>query len=270
MDFPFAVELANTSGWDMANVDFEYMSTLEPNGCFVLWQGRKRTGMATCISYGKVGWFGNLAVKSEFRRKGAGKFLVEHAIDYLRKKGVKCVGLYAYQHLSGFYERIGFKALDDFIVLKGILHGTAPERKELANAGKDVAKLAEFDTDCLGWQRERLLRSMLREEGNLSYISSINDSVQGFVMAKVYGEMAEVGPLISRCGQESVALRLARTVLAELNGLEVYAYAPSSEKLLLDVFLDAGLKEKFRVTRMFLGSATAESCVYMPESLERG
>ncbi len=270
-DFPFAVELANMSGWDMADVDFEYMSTLEPDGCFVLWQGRERVGIATCINYGKLGWFGNLAVKSEFRRKGAGRFLVEHAIEYLEKQGVKSVGLYAYQHLLGFYERIGFKPLDDFIVLNGTLQAKIAKGKEPANANEnDIAKLAKFDTDCLRWERERLLQSMLREEGNLCYVSSINGDTQGFVMAKVYGEVAEIGPLISKRDREPVALKLAGAVLTKLNGLEVYAYLPACEKLLLDVFLAAGLKEKFRVTRMFLGSATAQSCVYMPESLERG
>ena len=71
-DFPFATELANTMDWNMATEDFQFMQSLEPEGCFVLYDGAKRLGIATCISYGKMGWFGNLIVKEEYRNRGAG------------------------------------------------------------------------------------------------------------------------------------------------------------------------------------------------------
>ena len=57
-DYMFAVELANTMNWNMTVEDFKFNSRLEPNGCFVLFDDSKRVGVATCISYGSVGWFG--------------------------------------------------------------------------------------------------------------------------------------------------------------------------------------------------------------------
>jgi hypothetical protein len=122
----------------------------------------------------------------------------------------------------------------------------------------------------MGWDRLRMFESMLREEGNLCYCSTANAEIRGFMMAKVYGEAAEIGPLVCRQDQEHVALGLVETILSELDGSEVHAYVPASETEILDLFLKAGLKEKFRVTRMFLGSVDAQNCVYMPESLERG
>src|SRR5665648_150285 len=113
-DYPFAVELANTMNWNMANEDFEFAATLEPGGSFLLVEGSKRLGIATCVSYGKVGWFGNLIVKEGNRKKGGGTTLVTHAIDYLHAKGVETIGLYAYPHLVGFYGSLDFKADDDF------------------------------------------------------------------------------------------------------------------------------------------------------------
>ena len=83
-DYIFATDLANTMDWNMAPVDFQFMTSLEPEGSFVLFDGLKQVGIATCISYGKVGWFGNLIVKDETRKKGAGSMLVKHAVDYLR------------------------------------------------------------------------------------------------------------------------------------------------------------------------------------------
>ena len=61
-DFPFAVQLANTMDWNMAESDFEFMTKLEPDGCFLAFQAEEPVGIATCVSYGKTGWFGNLSV----------------------------------------------------------------------------------------------------------------------------------------------------------------------------------------------------------------
>ncbi len=101
----------------MAPEDFEYMLNLEPQGCFVLFDGSERIGIATCISFGKVGWFGNLIIKEKCRKKGAGSLLVKHAVDYLQSRGVKTIGLYAYPNLLNFYSRQGFKEDEDFSVL---------------------------------------------------------------------------------------------------------------------------------------------------------
>ena len=93
----------------MAPEDFQFMTQLEPEGCFVLFDDSKPIGIATCISYGKVGWFGNLIVKEEYRSKGAGSLLVKHAINYLHGKGVETIGLYAYPNLIKFYGNLGFR-----------------------------------------------------------------------------------------------------------------------------------------------------------------
>jgi N-acetylglutamate synthase-like GNAT family acetyltransferase len=270
-DFPFAVELANTLSWDMASVDFEYMLTLEPCGCFVLWQDHERIGMATCVNYRKMGWFGNLAVKPEFRRNGAGTFLVRHSVQHLKNKGVEAIGLYAYQHLTGFYGNLGFKPFDDFVVLNGIAQKTNGDSNRFPKAAKkDIYALTKFDSCCMGWDRKKLFESLFQEEGNVCYYEAEKNFIQGFVMAKIYDVMAEVGPLVCKRDHSHIAIEFVKSILAKLNGLRLYAYVPSKEAEILELFLESGLTEKFRVTRMFLGSVGAESCIYMPESMERG
>jgi len=256
--------------WNMAESDLQFMKKLEPDGCFVLWQAQERVGIATCISYGKTGWFGNLAVKEEYRNEGAGTFLVKNAVEYLRNRGVETVGLYAYQHLVGFYKRVGFKPQDEFAVLNGV---TVAYRQldmlRVANE-KDVQMLVEFDQRCFGWNRDRLLKSILREKGNLCFFSVQNGEISGFVGAKAYDEMAEIGPLVCRQDSRDVAVELLKSILSRLKKLDVYVCVPVKEKALMETLQKAGLKEKFRLTRMFLGPVPAQSCVYMPESLERG
>ena len=269
-DFPFAVQLANTMDWNMSEEDFEFMLKLEPLGCFVLFEDEERVGIATCISYGKTGWFGNLAVKEEHRKKGAGTFLVKHAISYLQKRGVETVGLYAYQHLIGFYENVGFKPYDEFVVLSGKTVPIPAEEAFREANEDDLPALIEFASRCLGDDRQKLLKPVLLGKGNICFFSAHNNEISGFAAAKVYEEMAEIGPLLCQRDSVDVAVALLKSTLRRLSDVEVFVCVPAKEKILLEASEAAGLEEKFRVTRMFLGSVAAQNCVYLPESLERG
>ncbi len=269
-DFPFAVQLANTMNWNMAVEDFDFMVKLEPQGCFVLFRGSERLGICTSVSFGRVGWFGNLVVKGGYRREGAGSLLVKHAIDYLKNKGVETIGLYAYPHLISFYESFGFKPDIDFLVLQGKA-GFPPTEGVVREAKKqDVPEVIDFDSQCFGANRKKLLELILLNKGNLCYIATENDGIGGYVAAKVYDKMAEVGPLVCNASRVEAAVMLLKTILSRLNGLAVSMYIPKKEAALLNMLSKAGFREDFGVARMFLGPAVAKNCIYMAESLERG
>ncbi|HLN45691.1 MAG TPA: GNAT family N-acetyltransferase, partial [Candidatus Sulfotelmatobacter sp.] len=268
-DFPFAVQLANTMDWNMTEYDFKFNQSLEPDGCFTLLHNHERVGIATCINYGKIGWFGNLVVETKHRGKGAGSFLVNHAVEYLRNKGVESVGIYAYKHLPKFYGDIGFKAQDEFGLFSGQITKATPQDGPQQAHKRDIMPLIEFDRQCFGWNRQKLIEAILCPETNVCYYYASSGKIIGFVMAKVYDEMAEIGPLVSYPNPE-VAAKLLSQVLYHLKGLEVYVCIPIDEIGLLESLSTAGLKERFRLTRMFLGSIITQNCVCVPESLERG
>ncbi len=269
-DFPFATKLANTMNWNMTTEDFQFARSLEPQGCFVLYDGAKRVGIATCIGYGKMGWFGNLIVKEEYRNRGAGSFLVKHAIDYLQGKGAETIGLYAYPELTGFYSSLGFRQDEDFSVLHAqALESSATETLQSVRT-QNIAAIVEFDRRYFGGDRRRLLEPIILEEGNLSYYVSEDNAVVGYVAATVYEKTAWVGPLICKEGNLAVAVSLLKAVFGKLRGKSVYVVLPKKEDALADVFFRVGFREDFFVSRMFLGRAVAENCIYMAESLERG
>jgi GNAT superfamily N-acetyltransferase len=271
-DLSFAVQLANTMNWNMTPADFEFMIKLEPNGCFVLLHGQERLGIATSVSFGKTGWFGNLVVKEKFRKAGAGRLLIRHAIDYLKSQGVETIGLYAYPHIVKFYERaLGFEPGIDFLVLKGKAEVPSAAQKGVKAAKRqDIPGIIDFDCRCFGANRQKLLESIILNKGNLCYISTENNEIKGYVAAKVNGKMAEVGPLMCHVNREEEAVLLLRTILSRLSGLEIFMYIPKKEALLLNMLYEAGFEEDFRVVRMFLGPAVAQNCICTAESLERG
>lgn len=269
-DFQFATKLANTMDWKMANEDFEFMLSLEPEGCFVAFQGSTRVGIATCISFGKVGWFGNLIVKQKHRKKGVGSLLVRHAVSYLQSRGVQTIGLYAYPHLTGFYGNLGFKSEKDFSVLHvETLDSLAAET--LSRAGRrQIQAIEKFDSCCFGGNRKRLLESIILGKSNLCYYKSEGNKVEGYVAATVYEKTAWIGPLICREGKVDVAVSLLKAVLGKLTGKSVYAVLPKKETALSDMLSSAGFRKDFSVSRMFLGQPVAKNCIYIAESLERG
>ena len=269
-DFPFAVELANTMKWNMTKEDFEFNTKLEPNGSFVLLCGQERIGIATCISYGRIGWFGNLIVNENYREKGAGTLLVKHAIKYLESTGVTTIGLYAYEHLINFYCNLGFKKNSDFVVLKAEKTKYLEAEKQATMKECDLPALINFDNQCFGASREKLLTQILLRKGNACFVSTENGEVKGYVAAKIYGEIAEVGPLVTSKNHRESAISLLRSVLVRVANLEVLMCLPASETELLKIAFEAGFQKEVHVARMFLGSAVAENCVYLAESLERG
>jgi GNAT superfamily N-acetyltransferase len=269
-DFLFATQMANTMNWNMATEDFEFMASLEPEGCFVVFQGSERLGIATSISFGKVGWFGNLIVKENTRNKGVGSLLVKHAVNYLQSKGVKTIGLYAYPHLISFYSNLGFKRDEDFSVLHTDALGSLTAETLPKIGTQQIQAIAEFDSRCFGGNRKKLLESIILEKDNLGYYMFEGNAVGGYGAAKVYEKMAELGPLICPAGHVDGAVSLLKGVLAKLTGLSVYAVLPKKEIALADMLFSFGFKEDFCVSRMFLGQAVSKNCIYMAESLERG
>ena len=269
-DFLFATELANTMDWNMAPEDFQFNSILEPEGCLILFDDSKPLGIATCISYGKVGWFGNLIVKEEARHRRAGSLLVKHAIDYLQDKGVETIGLYAYPNLQKFYGDLGFKADEEVTVfqskkVKPLLEG------KLQKIGKNhFQATAKFDRECFGDDRTKLLESIILEESNLAYYLAKGNEFVGYVASTVYETMAWVGPLMCKEANCDGAVKLLNCVLGELPGKTAFAAIPKKETKLIATLLKAGFKEDFSVVRMYFGPSAARNCIYLAESLERG
>jgi GNAT superfamily N-acetyltransferase len=269
-DFSFAVRIANTMNWDMTAEDFKFAVELESEGCFVLFHGQERLGIATNISFGKVGWFGNLVVKEESRRKGAGRLLLKHSIEYLKKRSVSTIGLYAYPHLVKFYESFGFESDMEFSVLKGKTELRSNQRTQKKANKVDIPQILDFDYQCFGADRRKVLEPILLGKSHLCFISIANNDFMGYIMAKVQDKTVEVGPLLCRANRSKEAVMLLKSVLTNIAGLEVFMYVPKKDTTLLEALYKAGLREDFRVVRMFLGNPLASSCIYAAESLERG
>jgi ribosomal protein S18 acetylase RimI-like enzyme len=269
-DFEFAAQITDQMKWNLTAADFEFMIELEPHGCFVLLEDSERIGLATTVNFGTIAWFGNLIINKSHRKKGAGSQLVTHSIKYLTNKRVRTIGLYAYMNRIPFYEKLGFKYDSEFTVLEG--RGCSLQVDSAVREAKkqDLQDIIEFDRSCFGASRRRLLKPIILDPDNLCYISAEGERIIGYVVAKVYRQIGEIGPLICRKGIENVAFDLLRKVLSRLKGYEVSMCIPNAEGTVLSSLRTLGFTESFRVARMFFGSPIVNYCICVAESLERG
>lgn len=269
-EYDFAVNLANTMNWGMETADFKFNQTLEPEGCLTLLKDNKPVGIATCISFGKIGWFGNLIVNPELRKHGAGRLLLEHAINYLREKGVETIGLYAYEHLKEFYGKSGFKPDINLRVMHNDNVQADFESLPKFERQPDFSTINRFDNSFFGEDRSRLLKRIIENKGNLCFASFNKKEVEGYVLAKVSETVSEVGPLVCNSDKPELAVDLLKAALNELKGKYVSLYVPQKQEDLVGFLGVAGFKKDFTLSRMFLGTPKIQNSIHLAESLERG
>lgn len=269
-DFPFAVQTTRRMNWGLSEADFEFASELEPDGCFMLLDDNEKIGLATNINYGKIAWFGNLIVNEDKRNKGAGSTLVTHSLEYLKSKKVETVGLYAYMERIPFYTRLGFKSDVEFMVLKGKGFTLEPAIEAEQVTGDDLEEIMNFDQQCFGASRKKLLEPIISDPDNLCYAVHEKDEISGYCVAKKFGNQAELGPLVCKRKDSKIAVELLKKVLDKLAGVEVSLLVSSKESLINSALRKAGFHESFKVQRMFHGPPADDERLCVAESLERG
>jgi len=270
-DIEFAVSITDKMNWNLTEEDFTFMMQLEPEGCFTLLCNSEKIGITTTISYGKIGWIGNVVVDERYRRRGAGSVIIKHAIKHLKSKGAETVGLYSYEEKADFYATLGFKRDLQFVVLNGKVFSSNVEAANVKEARKaEMQKIIDFDSHYFGASRRKLLEKIINEMDNYCCYYIENEEILGYAIAKVYDNYAEIGPLICRRERSNITKNILGAILKKVVGSEVSVCLPRKEKEIINLLMTSGFKESFTVVRMFSGPIPFRDCVYIAESLERG
>jgi predicted GNAT family acetyltransferase len=187
-----------------------------------------RTGLATTTVYGKeLAWIGNVIVDTDHRGKHIGQSLVEHAVSFLQKSGVRHIALYCYNEHERFYENLGFVKDSSFLRLRR----SAQLVKRSLNQSQSIrspplAKIIEADRMAFGADRSKLIREVLRDKAGRYFGSGRDTSSASCLMVREYSDDCELGPWIctNPTGEEpgemlSRALIMIRPVPVEVSCL---------------------------------------------------
>lgn len=251
-DIPFAVDITDEEGWGYMEEDFQRLIDLEPNGCFVAIDQDDRVGMLTTTSYGDIGWIGNVVVGSERRQGRIGTEMVMHAVEYLKGKSVRNIGLYSYLNAVSFYERMGFQ--ESFRVARFFTFAKASEVKGTGVVTRDVLpQVADFDRKHFPGDRSQLLDKMLEDFPELFFCVEENH-ILGYILGFCSPKACEIGPWVCDPNRPEIAENLLRDCLTSLENTQSAIAVPVDNESAMRIVRRQGFLEEFQVSAMLFES----------------
>lgn len=271
-DFDFAVRLSNVENWDNSSDDFRRILRVQPGGSFVATEKKRGVGMVTTISYGRLGWIGNVVVSKQYRKLGIGSWLVKHAVVHLRKKGARTIGLFSYKGNLPFYQRLGFKRDASYLRFVGKGRSLTSEGPRSIDKN-DLERILAFDRKHFGHYRDSLLRELLERFRDSSFVAMRNGKVLGYIVGKDYDTTCEIGPWLCDQKDMSIAAGLLRAVLKTSVGKPVEITVLRRNRQALRLLRNHNFKDQGSVMRMYYGDRTSlpdDRYTFAAESLEKG
>ena len=117
------VDLYKTGGWWKEGYDPSGIKNLIKGSfaCAIAFDTniKKAVGMGRVLSDGvSDAYIQDLVVLKEYRNLGIGREIVKVLIDHCKKKGINWIALIAEPKQDGFYEKLGFKTMKNYIPMK--------------------------------------------------------------------------------------------------------------------------------------------------------
>jgi GNAT superfamily N-acetyltransferase len=260
-DIPQADELRRLAGWPPVPGKWRGMLQLEPQGCFLAVKGEQVAGTVTAISYGQeLAWVGMLLVRPDFRRKGIGRRLMEHAVEYARGVGIRCIRLDATPAGLPLYQKIGFATEWTMTRWQGANvagqnpESAAPGLRKLGHA--DLRAVREIDRHAFGAPRLDVLNRFARESIE-ALVWQPQDKVEGFGLLRPSADSDYLGPLI--CSSTEGFKALARALVAKAQKPLVHCDVPDKNEAAGEFMKEAGFKPVGTLARMRLGPNLVKS-----------
>jgi GNAT superfamily N-acetyltransferase len=266
-DIAFAQRMTDGERWGYLRRDFEDLVAFEPGGCFVARVDGKRAGIVTSTSYGTYAFVGTLIVETTYRNAGIGSSLLEHAMSYLRNKGVRTIELDGVFEATSLYRRLGFK--DKYLSLRFLRPHTGQAAAGKPPTHKPSAEIVEFDREMTGIERERIIRHYL-EQFSRSALVLREASIRAYAFARPRaGGTMGVGPFVA--DDDSAAEHLMREVIRSYPEAAVSVGVPDGKRSMVDLLPKLGFRYKAPSLRMYWGDRKHyETHVYGILSPEKG
>jgi GNAT superfamily N-acetyltransferase len=275
-DIPLGMRLKAQAGWNQVEADWLRFLHLQPDGCFVAqWNGHDVGTTTTCI-FGSVGWIAMVLVDNDYRHRGIGTRLVQHALQFLDDRRVAAARLDATALGRPVYEKLGFVAQYELIRMEGVIECeadqlAAPVSGDPLARSADVASqstdgpslicqpagleyldiIGRWDRQATGTQRDKLLARLLAEPGSRAYLAGDGAASGGYVISRSGARAAQLGP--AAASSPAAGRALLDRAAADWTGQRVYVDVPSDNRAAVQWAEDRGLVCQRSFTRMVRG-----------------
>jgi GNAT superfamily N-acetyltransferase len=258
-DLPFANSVRALAGWNQTHEDWERFLATEPDGCFLAeWNGVS-AGTATTTVYGPaLAWIGMVLVHPEYRRRGIGRALLQHGIEYLRGRGVRCIKLDATPLGRTVYQSLGFQDEWTFKRWTGRVarpEVSPPEARLRCLRASEVQWAESLDVSAFGVSRQRLLAALTCQSRCALVLESAAGRVAGYGLLRPGAQALYLGPAVAT--SDEAGLRLVQELVARTEGQPVFWDIPDPNAAAVSWAERHGFTVQRPLTRMFLGENLA-------------
>ncbi len=218
-DVSSAMELVDAASWNQTPDDWLRILQLAPQGCRLIEDDGKIVATTSLLSYGnRLAWIGMVLTRTEYRRQGLARRLMEDAIACAKREGIRTLKLDATDEGRPLYESLGF-------VVEGAVERWGREAKEFTSVrvlGKNPGQypshderissgLFSLDEQAFGADRKALLESLSASDNHR--IATAN----GYLFTRPGRTAQYLGPCVATseaAARKLIAARLEDSIVS--------------------------------------------------------
>lgn len=270
-DLPLGMRLKGLAGWNQTEDDWRRFLALSPDGCFVAERditactspektaggmAREAVGTAVACVFGPVGWIAMVLVDPAHRGQGIGTRLVQQAIDYLERCGVRSIRLDATPLGRPVYQRLGFQPEYELARWEGVAPDGCPAGRTRRAEDSDLAAIARLDRQETGTPRRRLIEHLFRQQPGAMRVVDGSDGLLGYATWREGALARFVGPAVAKT--EEAGQWLVDALLSACAGHRVFVDIPRDNSAATRWAENCGFVVQRPLTRMVRGEPVAD------------
>jgi GNAT superfamily N-acetyltransferase len=199
-DIESALKLSTAEGWNQTEKDWKLFVENPDNICTVAECANKVIGTTTTINYSnQIAWIGMVLVDKEYRGQGVSKSLLANIFKKL--ESYISIKLDATPEGREVYKKFGFK--DEYLIVRmtnSLMNNLPPDdHNDIADPiqSKHIPEIISLDGITFGADRTQLIKFLVRDYPNKSWLVTQNNRVTGFALGRDGNKYQHIGPVVA-------------------------------------------------------------------------
>jgi ribosomal protein S18 acetylase RimI-like enzyme len=223
--------------------DLHFNRNLQPDGYFGAFLNGILVGMVGSTIYSTYAFVGLMAVHPEHQHQGVGRALMSHLLAWLEQQKVQQVILDASNAGQPLYEKLGFTAFDEVLVLHRSREIPPFPQPPVVNAitKRELPLLIEDDTEAFGADRSQVLSAVLLTYPDRGFwLQDNHNRPSGYLFV----QRNRIGPWVMQRSEDAEAL--LRAALCFSFPEDVSVVVPESNRKAVDLLQ----RYEFKIVRV--------------------
>lgn len=266
-DMQYLLDGARSEGWNPGLNDATPFYFTDPSGFFIEKLEKKTIGCISAVAYNKTyGFMGFYIVEPEYRHKGYGIKLWNHAIDYLGNRTIGLDGVIAQQNN---YRKSGFEFHYNNIRFGGKAKGKS-NRSLLTLNSVNFNTLVDYDSKIIGFDRSTFLQHWITLPNSYSLAKFEGQNLVGYGLIRKCIKGYKMGPLFA--DSQIIADEIYTGLMAHIEDEDIFIDIVQTNSNAINLASNHGLKILGETARMYKGSPPKQNLqsIYGVTTLEIG